>query len=151
MPKVDRAALIAEAYEASASAYAPYSDFGVGAAVLLADGRIVRGANFENASYGLSLCAETVAMASVSMAGGMRDVVAIGVVGGVIGPNGIEGASPVRPCGRCRQVLNEAAQLGGRDIEVFCASADGSAIERHMLSAMLPHAFGPADVGVGTQ
>lgn len=149
MPEVDRAALIAEAYEASRSAYAPYSRFGVGAAVLLGDGRIVRGANFENASYGLSLCAETVAMAAVNMAGRMRDVVAIGVVGGVIGTNGIEGATPVRPCGRCRQVLNEAAQLGGRDLEVFCASADGSLIERHLLSDLLPHAFGPADLGVG--
>lgn len=144
---VDRAALIAEAYEAARSAYAPYSNFGVGAAVLLADGRIIRGANFENASYGLSLCAETVALAAVNMAGAFRDIVAIGVVGGAIGADGLEGAAPVRPCGRCRQVLNEAAQLAGRDVEVFCAAADGSALERHLLSELLPHAFGPADLG----
>lgn len=145
---VDGTALITEAYEAARSAHAPYSRFGVGAAVLLGDGRVVRGANFENASYGLSLCAETVALAAVNMAGALRDVVALGVVGGVIGSDGIEGASPVRPCGRCRQVLNEAAQLGGRDIGIFCASADGAVVERHMLSELLPHAFGPGDLGL---
>lgn len=148
MPEVDRAALIADAYEAARSAYAPYSNFAVGAAVLLTDGRVVPGANFENASYGLSLCAETVAMAAVNMAGALRDVVAVGVVGGRIGPDGIEGAAPVRPCGRCRQILNEAAQLGGRDIQIFCASADGAVVERHLLSGLLPHAFGPANIGI---
>lgn len=147
---IDPAALIAEAFDAARSAYAPYANFAVGAAVLLTDGRMIRGANFENASYGLSLCAETVAMAAVNMAGGLRDVVAIGIVGGTIGPDGIEGAAAIYPCGRCRQILNEAAQLGGRDIVVVCASADGAVVERHMLSALLPHAFGPADLGVGT-
>ena len=145
---VDRAALLAEAFQAAKSAHAPYSHFGVGEAVLLADGRVVRGANFENASYGLSLCAETVALAAVNMAGALGDVVAVGVVGGTLGADGIEGAAPVRPCGRCRQVLNEAAQLGGRDLEIFCAPADGNVIERHLLSDLLPHAFGPADLGV---
>jgi len=146
--KVDRAALLAEAFEAATCAHAPYSRFGVGAAVLLVDGRVVRGANFENASYGLSLCAETVALAAVNMAGALRDVVAIGVVGGVISSDGLQGDAAVRPCGRCRQVLNEAAQMGGRDIEVFCASADGAVVERHLLSDLLPHPFGPADLGI---
>ena len=144
----DGAALVAEAREAAKAAYAPYSNFAVGAAVLLGDGRIVRGANFENASYGLSLCAETVAMAAVNMAGGLRDIVAIGVIGGIIGKDGIEGTAPVGPCGRCRQILNEAAQMGGRDIEVFFSAADGKTIERHKLSALLPYAFGPADLEI---
>ena len=147
-PAVDGDALVAEARLAAAAAYAPYSNFAVGAAVLLADGRIVRGANFENASYGLSLCAETVALAAVNMAGALRDVVAVAIVGGAIVAEGIVGSSPVRPCGRCRQVLNEAAQLGARELEVLCASADGSVVERHMLSDLLPHAFGPADLGI---
>ena len=146
--KIDRAALIAEAYAAAETAHAPYSRFHVGAAVLLADGRVVRGANFENASYGLSLCAETVALSAVNMLGGLRDVVAIGIVGGTASEDGIKGTEAVRPCGRCRQVLNEAAQLGGRDIEVFCASADGAVVERHLLGDLLPHAFGPADLGL---
>ena len=146
MPGADPARLIAEAFEAARAAHAPYSRFGVGAAVLLADGRVIRGANFENASYGLSLCAETVALAAVNMVGALRDVIAVGIVGGVVGEEGIKGGSAVRPCGRCRQILNEAAQLGGRDIQVFCASADGSVVERHALSELLPHAFGPADL-----
>ncbi len=144
--KLDGAALVAEARKAASQAYAPYSKFAVGAAVLLAGGRIVRGANFENASYGLSLCAETVALAAVNMAGGLRDVVAVAVVGGAIGTDGLAGSTPVYPCGRCRQVLNEAAQLGSRDFDIFCASADGHVIEKHRLSTLLPHAFGPADL-----
>ena len=136
-------ALIAAARAAARHAHAPYSRFAVGAAVLLSDGVIVTGANVENASYGLSLCAETVAIATASAQGRLRDVVAIGVVGGVMGE---QGDTPVRPCGRCRQVLNEAAQLGGRDLPVFCSGLTGGAVEEHRLSDLLPHAFGPADL-----
>jgi cytidine deaminase len=70
------------------------------------------------------------------------------VIGGAMTADGMTGDAAVRPCGRCRQILNEAAQLGGRDIVVHCASADGSVIERHMVSDLLPHAFGPADLGL---
>ncbi len=140
--------LIAAARQAARNAYAPYSGFGVGAAVLLTDGSVVTGANFENASYGLSLCAETVALATVSAQGRLRDVAEIGVIGGMIGPHGPTGTAPVGPCGRCRQVINEAAQLGGRDIPVHCGGAEGDAIETHLLSELLPHAFGPADLGL---
>jgi cytidine deaminase len=136
--------LIAAARVAAAHAYAPYSRFAVGAAVLLADGSLVTGANVENASYGLSLCAETVALASVASQGRLREVVAIGVVGGRIGQ---ADAAPVHPCGRCRQVINEAAQLSGTDVAVFCAGASGDAVARYRLSELLPAAFGPADLG----
>jgi len=141
--------LIDAAAAAARNAHAPYSRFAVGAAVLLTDGNIVVGTNFENASYGLSLCAETVALAATNAAGRLRDVVAIGVIGGVMTADSMSGDAPVRPCGRCRQILNEAAQLGGRDIVVHCASADGATIERHLVSELLPHAFGPADLGLG--
>lgn len=141
--------LIAAARAAAAHAHAPYSRFAVGAAVLLTDGSVVSGANFENASYGLSLCAETVALATASAQGRLADVVAIGVIGGAMDESGkATGAAPVSPCGRCRQVINEAAQIGGRDIVVWCGAAEGSAVERHLLSDLLPHAFGPADLGV---
>src|SRR6188768_2567268 len=97
--------LIAAAREAALKAHAPYSRFGVGAAVLLTDGNIVTGTNFENASYGLSLCAETVALATTNAQGRLRDVVAIGVIGGVMDATGRPtGTKPVGPCGRCRQV-----------------------------------------------
>ena len=132
-------ALIAAARAAAENAYAPYSKFHVGAAVLLTDGRVVTGANFENASYGLSLCAETVALAKVANDGLLGQVAEIAVIGGT-------GADPVRPCGRCRQFLNEAAEVGDRDIIIHCSSGDGSTIEHHFLSALLPHAFGPKDL-----
>ncbi len=146
-PTADREALIAAARAAARNAYAPYSRFAVGAALLMTDGSIVTGANVENASYGLSLCAETVAMATASAQGRLADIVAVGVVGGMIGPQGLEGVAPVTPCGRCRQVLNEAAQIGGRDLVIHCASGDGLTIATHALSALLPHAFGPANLG----
>ena len=151
VPLVDVAGpvLIEAARAAARHAHAPYSGFGVGAAALLNDGSIVTGTNFENASYGLSLCAETVAIATVNAQGRLADVVAIGVVGGRIGARGIVSDVPVRPCGRCRQVLNEAAQIGGRDLLIFCGAGEGDAIERHRLSELLPFAFGPADLGIG--
>lgn len=142
------AVLLEAAREAAAAAHAPYSRFAVGAALLLDDGSVIAGANLENASYGLSLCAEAAALAAANSAGRMRDIVAIGIIGGRITPGGITGDEPVRPCGRCRQMLHEAAALGRRDIVVHCASADGEAVERHNLSDLLPNAFGPADLGI---
>lgn len=141
--------LVDEARKAARNAHAPYSRFGVGAALLLDDGSMVTGANFENASYGLSLCAETVALAKASSDGKLRRVVEIGVIGGALAQDGtISGASVVNPCGRCRQIINEAAQLAGRDIVIHCASADGAAIQTYTLSELLPHAFGPGDLGI---
>ena len=141
--------LIAAARDAARNAHAPYSRFGVGAAVLLTDGSVVTGTNFENASYGLSLCAETVALATANAQGRLRDVVALGVIGGMMDADGKPtGTKPVGPCGRCRQVINEAAQMGKRDIAIWCAGAEGDAHERHLLSELLPHAFGPGDLGI---
>ena len=133
----DASALIAAARDAAARAYAPYSNFRVGAAIRLTGGRIITGANVENASYGLSLCAETVAVAKVANEGLLAEVEAVAVVGG-------DGVEPVYPCGRCRQILNEAAALGGRDFMIYCASGDGTQVDQLSLSALLPHAFGPA-------
>ena len=142
------ARLITAARDAARNAHAPYSRFAVGAAVLLADGSIVTGANVENASYGLSLCAETVAIATASASGHLRDIVAIGVIGGAIVDGEPTGDTPVRPCGRCRQVLNEAAQLSGHDLLVHCAGGRGDVIATYRLSELLPDAFGPADLGI---
>jgi cytidine deaminase len=137
--------LIEAARGAAANAWAPYSRFSVGAALLLADGSIVTGANVENSSYGLSLCAETVAVAKASADGRMRDVVAVGIVGGMTGQDGVE---PILPCGRCRQILNEAAQAGKRDLKVWCSGLTGGPIAEYSLSELLPHAFGPANLGI---
>lgn len=145
MNEVNPKTLIEAARAAAGNAYAPYSGFAVGAAVLLSDGSIVTGANFENASYGLSLCAETVALAKTGSEGRLKDVVAIGVIGGRMGH---ADTAPVSPCGRCRQVINEAAQLSGRDLPVFCGGATGDEIAAYTLSQLLPAAFGPKDLGL---
>ncbi|MFW2348726.1 cytidine deaminase [Qipengyuania sp.] len=128
--------LIAAAREAARNSYSPYSGFAVGAALLFVDGSVVTGTNIENASYGLALCAETVAV-SKAMADGVRGgLVAVAVTG--------PGTEPITPCGRCRQVLNELAQLGGNDPDILCVGPD--AVTRLQLSDLLPHAFGPASL-----
>jgi len=134
-------ALVAAAREAAGRAYAPYSKFHVGAALLFADGSVVTGANVENASYGLSLCAETVAVAKVLSEGTRGGLLAVAVTGGAPGAPG-EGAA-VTPCGRCRQVLAEMAQLGATDPVIWC---DGSELVETRLSVLLPYAFGPANL-----
>lgn len=126
-------ALIAAARAAAAHSYSPYSNFAVGAALRFRDGTVVTGTNVENASYGLALCAETVAVGK-AMADGVRG----GLDGvAVTGP----AAQPITPCGRCRQMLNELAQLGGTDPDILCVGEQD--VRRIKLSALLPHAFGP--------
>ena len=138
----DRESLITAARAAAASAYAPYSGFQVGTALGFADGSVVTGANVENASYGLTLCAETVAV-SKAMADGQRGgLSAVAVIGGMIGRLGA--GNPVTPCGRCRQVLTELAQLGGTDPLVLCVGEH--AVLELRLSDLLPHAFGPVSL-----
>ncbi|MBU2340194.1 MAG: cytidine deaminase [Alphaproteobacteria bacterium] len=129
-------ALIAAAREAAAQSYSPYSRFPVGAALRFADGGVVTGTNIENASYGLALCAETVAVARAMAEGRRGGLEAVAVTG--------PGDEPLTPCGRCRQVLNELAQLGGTDPQVLCVGPDE--IRRTTLSALLPDAFGPASL-----
>ena len=129
-------ALIAAAREASHHSYSPYSNFAVGAALRFADGSVVTGTNIENASYGLALCAETVAV-SKAMADGKRGgLEAVAVTG--------PGDEPITPCGRCRQVLNELAQLGGTDPVILCVGPGET--RRFKLSDLLPQAFGPASL-----
>lgn len=146
---MDDTALIAAARTAALNAHAPYSRFAVGAAILLKDGSVVTGANFENASYGLSLCAETVALATVSASGRLGEVAKVVVIGGAMDDAGRPtGAAPVSPCGRCRQVINEAAQMSGIDLPVVCGAAEGDTARTYRLSELLPAAFGPADLGL---
>jgi cytidine deaminase len=131
--------LIEAARGAAKAAYAPYSDFAVGAALRFADGAIVTGSNVENASYGLSLCAETVAVAKALGEGRRGGLVAVAVTG--------PAEAPITPCGRCRQVLNELAALGGTDPLVLCCGP--AEVRETRLSALLPHAFGPDSLATG--
>ncbi|MCB9959203.1 MAG: cytidine deaminase [Rhodospirillaceae bacterium] len=141
--------LLAAARAAAANAYAPYSGFAVGAAVRTRSGRIHTGTNMENASYGLSLCAEAAALAC-AVAEGDFQVVAIAVVGGRRDTSGgLIAGGPVTPCGRCRQLLKEAADAAGGDIRVLAANADLTEVLETTVSALLPHGFGPKDLGLG--
>lgn len=140
-------ALIAAAREAATHAYAPYSKFHVGAALRFADGSVITGSNVENASYGLTLCAETVAVGKALSEPWRGALEAVAVFGGPVGEDGAVGGTnpPVTPCGRCRQMLNEVAALGGSDPTVLCIGSGDSTVTT--LSALLPHAFGPASLG----
>lgn len=131
--------LIDAARLAAKGAYAPYSKFAVGAALRFADGTIITGCNVENASYGLSLCAETVAAARAMGEGRRGGLVAIAVAG--------PGEQPITPCGRCRQVLNELASLGNTNPLVLCCGPDK--VREVRLSALLPQAFGPDSLATG--
>jgi cytidine deaminase len=125
---IDWPALRAAAVRAAAAAYAPYSGLQVGAAALCDDGRVVTGCNVENASFGLALCAECTLAGQLRLTGGGR-LVAVACRSGV--------GRLLMPCGRCRQILFE---LGGP--ECLVETAHGA----RPLSAVLPFAFGPADL-----
>ena len=128
-----RVQLMVAARAAARNAYAPYSRFHVGAALLFADGAIIAAANVENASYGLSLCAETVAVAKALAEGRRGGLQAVAVTAG-------ESADvAITPCGRCRQVLHELAALDGADPPVWCDGPGG--IAEMPLSALLPAPF----------
>ena len=138
--------LIAAARQAALDAYAPYSRFFVGCAIESVDGRVVSGVNVENACYRLGVCAEQSALSAAHLAFGLHNVARIAVAGGNVQAGALFGEGVVTPCGGCRQAILEASQLGGRDIEVICSSGDGKSIERHMLSKLIPHGFGPASL-----
>jgi cytidine deaminase len=128
--------LIAAARKAAEAAYAPHSHFLVGAALRFADGSVITGSNVENASYGLSLCAETVAVARAFNEGRRSGLVEVAVTA--------SGDDVVTPCGRCRQVLHELADLGGTDPLVYCCGP--SEVRAIRLSELLPAAFGPRNL-----
>ena len=131
--------LLALARTAARKAYAPYSNFHVGCAIVSVDGEVVTGANMENACYRLGVCAEQSALTAAQHKFGLGKVARITVVGGT-------DATVCTPCGGCRQAILEAAQLSGRDLEIICGSGDGSAVDRHTISELIPFGFGPANL-----
>lgn len=130
------AQLLAAARAARARAYAPYSRFQVGAALLDEQGRIHAGCNVENAAYPQGQCAEATAIGHMVMAGGTR-IVAAAVVG--------VAAAPVTPCGGCRQRLREFA---ADDCPVWVADLQ-LVVARYTLGALLPDSFGPDHLPTG--
>ena len=125
MPDIDWDSLRAVAQDAMRKAYAPYSDFPVGVAAVVDDGRVVSGCNVENASYGVGLCAECSLVSNLTMTGG----------GKLVAFTCVDGKGEIlMPCGRCRQLLYEH-------------SADGMLLETESgiktIDEVLPDAFGP--------
>ncbi len=128
-------ALVRAARAVRTKAYAPYSAFAVGAALLAESGRIYTGANVESASYGATLCAERAALAA-AVAAGERRFDMLAVAGGEL---------PLTPCGICRQLLSEFLSPG-EDLPVVCAAAQGDERLETTLRALLPSEFGAADL-----
>ena len=143
---MDDEQLIEKARSAALRAYAPYSRFSVGCAIESVDGEVVTGANMENACYRLGLCAEQSALTAAQHAFGLERLARIAVAGGDGSAADLTGDLVCTPCGGCRQAILEAAQLGGRDIEIICANGDGSVVERHRISTLIPHGVGPANL-----
>lgn len=120
--------LIEMASQARQFSYSPYSKFRVGAAVESADGRVFTGCNVENSSYGLTMCAERVALGK-AISEGAREFTRIAVIA--------DAEAPVPPCGACRQVIYE---LCGNQVEVLMSDQYGK-MEVHTIGQLLPEAF----------
>ena len=146
---MDDRQLIEKARDAALRAYAPYSRFSVGCAIESVDGKVVVGANMENACYRLGICAEQSALTVAQQAFGLDKVARIAVSGGDGSGSELAGDMVCTPCGGCRQAILEAAQLSGRDVEILCANGDGDQVERHSISALMPNGFGPANLADG--
>lgn len=124
-------ALLAHAAAARQAAYAPYSQFQVGAAVLTGSGEVFTGCNVENASYGLTICAERAAVFK-AVAAGQRDFTALAI--------SLPGAGS--PCGACRQVLHEFAP----HLPILLGDEEGQLVRLTSLAELLPEAFGPENL-----
>ena len=133
MSEIDKA-LFAAAEAVRAKAYAPYSKFPVGAAILADDGNIYAGCNVENAAFPVGNCAEPSAIAAM-LAGGGKRIKRIYVTG--------PGKLPVTPCGGCRQRIREFADL---DVAVIAHGVEGAPLKT-TLGDLLPHSFGPEFLG----
>ena len=139
----DAHSLVARARAAALGAYAPYSGFSVGCAIESVDGEIAIGANMENACYRLGVCGEIAALTAAQQAFGLANIARIAVSGGHVANGVLAGAGMVTSCGGCRQSILEAAQLGGRDIEVISSNGDGTETRTDRISDLIPHGFGP--------
>jgi cytidine deaminase len=135
--------LLNEAREVTATAYAPYSNFNVGAVAKLANGEIVAGTNQENASYPVGICAERVLLASAAT---LYPDIAVDTI--AISYDNTRGASsrPISPCGMCRQSLVEYEERVKQPIRLILGGLDGKVIIIEKASALLPLSFGSGDL-----
>lgn len=136
--------LVEAAEKVRDEAYNPYSKFYVGAALLTTSGEIITGANVENASYGVTICAERSALFNANSMG-KRKIKAIAII--TRGEN-FDTEEPTAPCGACRQAIYEFSQISGVDITVIYANTKKDRIIVTTISQLLPGAFGPTDLGI---
>ncbi len=144
---VDDQQLLVAASWAMEKAYAPYSGFHVGAALRLRDGSMIVGSNQENASYGLTICAERSALVSAGSQGHGSDIVQLAVIGSGADFNTTE---PVLPCGACRQWIKEAEDRAGDPISIIASGKEGKIYKFEGISNLLPLGFGPKDLHLGS-
>jgi cytidine deaminase len=126
------------------TAYNPYSHFYVGAALLSRDGRIIAGSNVENAAYGSTICAERSAILSAN-AMGVRTFDKVGIIAR---GETFDTTDVTAPCGSCRQMLFESAQISEKDLEVILSTTRKDKIIMTTINELLPLAFGPKDIGI---
>ncbi len=142
LPEEDRNLLTA-ARQATDNAYAPYSHFRVGCAVLLQNGQTVTGVNIENASYPVGICAERSALSTVLSQFPTEKILKIAI--SYVSPVG-ENKQPAFPCGMCRQFISECEQKNGEPIALFLSAREGTVIRIDTAQHLLPFSFGPADL-----
>jgi cytidine deaminase len=140
---LDEQKLVNSAREAMAHAHSPYSNFTVGAAIALEDGEIVLGSNQENASYGMTICAERSALVTVGSQGRQQDIRKLAVMGT---SRDFETNEPVPPCGACRQFMKEYEDLAGEPLVILVTGSTGPIHRFVGIESLLPFAFGPKDL-----
>jgi len=136
--------LLDAAAQVMETAYNPYSNFYVGAALLAQDGQVIAASNVENSAYGSTICAERMTLGKANSEGKrMYDSVAIIARGRDFDTNTVTG-----PCGACRQMLYEASQVSGKDLEIILSTTKKDKIVITSIRELLPLAFGPLDLGI---
>jgi len=136
--------VIDEAAKVMNTAYNPYSNFYVGAALLSQDGQIITGSNVENAAYGSTICAERAAILRAN-AMGIRTFDKVGIIAR---GEDFDTTEVTAPCGSCRQMLYESAQISERNLEIVMATTKKDKVVVATIEELLPLAFGPKDLGV---
>jgi len=133
-----------EAAKVMNTAYNPYSRFYVGAALLSQDGQIITGSNVENAAYGSTICAERAAILRAN-AMGIRTFDKVGIIARA---ENFDTTQVTAPCGSCRQMLYESAQISERNLEIIMATTQKDKVVVATIEELLPLAFGPKDLGI---
>ena len=136
--------LLSEARRITEGAYAPYSHFKVGAAVMLKNGKIILGVNIENASYPVGICAERSALASAISQFPEEEVEVIAI--SYLAPSG-DNEKPAFPCGMCRQFISECEDRNHKSIRLILGAQNGSVIVLDTAKHLLPFSFGGNDLG----